>query len=90
MTKQVLMFVNTDLGRYEVLHENGVSLGQLFAKEDGFYDWWPTQWNGGYIPSYILREIADKLDELNQEWGKNIDEYFESVTTEYIKVGQYE
>jgi hypothetical protein len=42
--------------------------GTLEPKEDGYWDWYPQLNNPGYIPAYILRSIADKLDELNKEW----------------------
>lgn len=62
---------------YYVIHENGVRCGDLFQKEDGYYDWWPPKSNGGCWPSYILRQIADKLDELNKPWDDEINKYFE-------------
>ena len=52
---------------YKVDYENGVELGYILVKEDGFYDFWPEP-KGGYWPAYILHEIANKLDELNKPW----------------------
>jgi hypothetical protein len=59
-------------GGYRVEWENGVYIGDILMKEDGFYDFWPIQ-HGGYWPSYILRVIADKLDEINKPWQDQID-----------------
>lgn len=46
---------------------NGVVLGDLMQKEDGFFDFWPTDRDGCWA-AYVLRAIADKLDELNKPW----------------------
>lgn len=62
--------------RYLVVHKNGVTLGDLCKLEDGFYYWWPDNTRTGCYESYVIREIADKLDELNKPWSNEIDEYF--------------
>lgn len=59
----------------DLFYENGVKLGQILAKEDGFYDFWP-ELNGGYWEAHVLRAIADKLDEMNKPWQEEIDNYF--------------
>jgi hypothetical protein len=62
---------------YKVYYENHVFVGEFIIKEDGFYDFWPEHPSkGGYWSSYILREIADKLDKLNAPYEKDLDEYF--------------
>lgn len=66
-------------GGYRVEYENGVYLGDILAKEDGFYDFWPDL-KGGYWPAYLLHVIADKLDELNKPWEDNIAVYFDNET----------
>lgn len=64
-------------GGYKCNYENGVYIGDLLMKEDGFYDWWPSESSrGGYWPSYILRSFADKIDELNKPYEESIKEYF--------------
>jgi hypothetical protein len=55
----------------DLFYENGVKLGQVLAKEDGFYDFWP-ELNGGYWPAHMLRAIADMLDEMNYTWEQTI------------------
>jgi hypothetical protein len=50
---------------------NGVKIGQILAKEDGYYDFWPEH-NGGYWPAYMLRAIADMLDTMNKPWDDQI------------------
>ena len=60
----------------KLYYENGVYLGEILAKEDGFYDFWP-ELRGGYWEAHVLRAIADLLDEKNKPWQESIDKYFE-------------
>ena len=57
--------------------ENDVYLGDIIAKEDGYYDFWPDL-KGGYWSAYVLRAIADLLDDMNASWDKEINDYFNS------------
>jgi len=57
----------------KVHYTNNVYMGDIICKEDGFYDWYPALNRGGYIPSWVLRELADYVDELNEPWQKQID-----------------
>ena len=41
---------------------------------DGYFYFWPT--NDGCWSAYIMRSIADKLDEVNKKWDDQITEYF--------------
>lgn len=60
-------------GGYEVkFRDNHVYLGYVFSKEDGYYDFWPDAYNGGYWTSYVMRAIADAVDELNEPWDRQI------------------
>lgn len=58
---------------YDVYAYNGHKMGNFLMKEDGYYDFWPDL-GGGYWPGYMLRALADALDELNYEWDKQIRE----------------
>ena len=60
--------------RILVIHSNGKCLGDLMKLEDGYYQWWPSAVcsQGGCWSAYILREIADKLDELNDAWDQEV------------------
>ena len=63
---------------YKVYFENGVYMGDILCKEDGFYDWWSV-WKAGigsYLDAFFLRNMADLLDEMNAPWQRNIDAYF--------------
>lgn len=55
----------------DLFFQNGVKMGQILRKEDGFYDFWP-ELRGGYWPAYVLRAIADMLDDMNKEWHEQI------------------
>lgn len=58
--------------RYEVIYDNGVSIGELLREVDGFFVYYPIQ-NGGCWESHVMRPIADKMDELNKPWQDQID-----------------
>lgn len=60
---------------YKVKGHNGVYIGDFLRKEDGYFDFWPDL-KGGFWPSYMLRALADKLDELNKPWDDDIKKYF--------------
>ena len=76
MTKKFLNFSTIRPGEYAVYYEDRVFLGLIFAKEDGFYDFWPDLKDGCWS-AYVLREIADKLDEINAPYEKELNEYFD-------------
>ena len=55
---------------------NDIKIGEIFAKEDGLYDWWPDKhFSNRYIPSYLLRAIADLLDEMNKPMERQFNDY---------------
>jgi hypothetical protein len=51
---------------------NAVYLGDAERDESGFYNFWFTNDDKGYWTSHSLRLIANKLDELNEEWNDYI------------------
>lgn len=59
----------------KLFYKNGVQLGEILMKEDGFYDFWPNL-NGGHWPAHLLHAIAKKLDEMNAPWEKEIEAHF--------------
>lgn len=59
-------------GGHEVFAHNGVKIGNFLVEVDGYYNWWPLKDRGGYIPAYMLRALADCLDELNKEWDEQV------------------
>jgi hypothetical protein len=70
-----MKFIQANLNeRVLVIHDNQKYLGDLIKEADGYYHWWMTVecLSRGSWPSYVLREIADKLDELNKEWDEEV------------------
>ena len=60
---------------WEVKAYNGVNIGTLEMELDGFYNFYiDEKRKTGYLPAQILREIADKLDEINAPWEKQLRE----------------
>lgn len=52
---------------------NNKHIGTLQSKEDGYYDWYPAPLDTTrYLPSWFLRQVADKLDELNKDWDTQV------------------
>lgn len=63
----------------ELFYKNGVKLGEVLAKDDGLYDFWPDLSKGGCWPSHLLREIADLLDDMNRDWERELTKALEEV-----------
>ena len=64
--------------KYQGVFDNGVILGDIYMEVDGFFVFWPNEDvnKKGYWESWVFREIADKLDEMNKPWKEEIDRYF--------------
>ena len=56
-----------------MLTKNNQMIGELIMDVDGYFYFWSTVKDGCW-PSYILRYIADKLDEINKDWDNKIKE----------------
>lgn len=65
-----------DGSRYEV-YFNKQHLGYFYLEVDGFYVFIPKS-NIGFWNEFSLRIIADKLEEMNKHYNKNIEKYFET------------
>lgn len=59
---------NTENPNDIVVYVNRHFLGNLSKTESGFYQWFPPKTTNGYITSWILKELYEKLDKLNEEW----------------------
>lgn len=52
----------------------------IIPGDDGFYVFWPDRFTGAFSAAN-LRAIADRLDELNAPWEKEINDYFEKQSS---------
>ena len=75
MKTSVISLEKVGPAEYKVKAYNGVYIGDFLKKEDGYFDFWPDQ-KGGFWPSYMLRALAEKLDELNKPWDDDINKFF--------------
>jgi hypothetical protein len=55
---------------------NGRHLGYIYIEVDGF--WVFNPYGDGYWSEFILRMIADKLEELNKSHNDKIELYFKN------------
>jgi len=58
--------------KYSVRNKNGKLIGEFIRDVDGYFYFWSEN-NLGAWPSHLLRDIADKLDEINQLWDEHIE-----------------
>lgn len=63
---------------YKVLTGTGVELGSFQMDCSGSYGYWRNQALWGFESSYILRAIADKLDEVNKPLDDLQKVYFDN------------
>lgn len=66
MTELVLK--QNDLGSYYVYTNTGVDIGVFVMDVDGYYYYWPNRQKDGAWSPWMLRDVADKLDEVNKPW----------------------
>jgi hypothetical protein len=51
---------------------NNIKIGELIKSEDGYFNWWADKDKSGYLPSYVLRDIANTLDSINRPWNDQV------------------
>ena len=75
MSKLVYTKINT---RYKISF-NKANLGELEMLDDGFYYWFPgpSMSGSGCISSWILKDIYDRIEDLNREWNNIINKEFD-------------
>ena len=56
-----------------IISANEISLGEFRQLEDGFYNWFPSNFNGSCMSSWVLKEIYEKLESLNKDWQDKIN-----------------
>ena len=61
------LFISTQIGRncIQLRFHNGKFLGEIFQQEDHEWVFFPVELNGGYWNSGVLKQLAAKLDDLN-------------------------
>jgi hypothetical protein len=62
--------------KVEVRTKNNVSIASIERDVDGYFYFWMDESINGAWTSNTLREIANKLDELNKEWDTTIKREF--------------
>ena len=60
----------------ELCTERGRVLGTFERDVDGYFYFWRNEKLTGCDSSYVLRGIADKLDEVNKEWNEHLISIF--------------
>jgi len=82
MAKQLRFTKQQYNGVYNVEQCTGMLVGTLECIEGGYLYFFPQR--SGYWPAYALREIADKLDELNAEWDALVKESFDQQASDEV------
>lgn len=80
-----LSFVlSPDDGHYDVTL-GSTYCGTLEIDVDGFYYYLPVPHSSGYYPGWFLKGIADKLEEVNAAWEKELTDALALVPDEVIQ-----
>ena len=64
------------LENYKLFADNNEEIGSFELDVDGFYYFWLKEDSKGCWEAHTLREIADKLDEINKPYRNSIEEFF--------------
>lgn len=75
----VLTFTKKNSHHYTISHD----LGDLIMMEDGFFLWFPSISNRG-LGDYLIKEIYDKMIELNTPMHQSLEDYYNSHVDELI------
>ena len=67
-----LIYQQINQQKYSVRTKNGKLIGEFIRDVDGYFYFWSEN-NLGAWPSYLLRDIADKMDELNKSWNEQLE-----------------
>lgn len=57
----------------------------ILTAEDGYRYYWPS--GNGMYAAHHLREIADRLDELNGDWDYQIRKFFDDLAAKQERLG---
>jgi hypothetical protein len=67
-----LIYQKVDPQKYNVVTKNEKLVGELIMDVDGYFYFWPEDSTGAWTP-YILRQLADKMDEINKPWDEQVE-----------------
>lgn len=67
---------------------NGEIIGRAIMDVDGYFYFWFER-KDGCSSEHTLRAIADILHDLNKDWDKHIQEYFENESKRSIKNSEH-
>lgn len=67
-----IIYEKIDAYKHNAFYKNGKFLGELIMDVDGYFYFWPEDNNRAWA-SHHLREITNKLDELNKEWDEQVE-----------------
>jgi len=60
---------------YHLETNNGSLVGKIEPADDGFLYFWP-ELRAGFWSEELMRDIADKLKELNKPYNDELNQYF--------------
>lgn len=63
----MITFTQQSDSQWFAVFDNGVLLGDAVREVDGYFYFWFDR-SGGFLPAWVLREIAEFLDLINAEW----------------------
>ena len=67
-----LIYQQINKHKYSVRTNNGKLVGDLIMDVDSQFCCWPEDNNCAWS-SYHLRELADKMDEINKSWDEQVE-----------------
>lgn len=74
-TKHFEVHSTNDWEAHWVFLDNGkVGPDEFSLEVDGYWVWYPR--GPGALDSWMLRELADCLDQMNKEWYDQVQDYF--------------
>lgn len=62
-------------GTIKVYADNGVHVGDVTTEVDGYYVFYPIL-RGGYWDAWMLRDIAEYIDSLNESVDSSVKEFY--------------
>jgi hypothetical protein len=72
MSKYHVEFKQVEGRNHYLVSYNTCKMGEFLVEVDGYFVYYP-ELRGGAWESWIMHEIADKLDELNAPWDAEVN-----------------